>query len=123
MLITQLGTLGCGLNRGLSNQAWWDLFPSSTEEHLVVPYSDHTPLFFRICHEPWSDNKKFENMWVRDPSCEAVVKKAWDCNTGIGLHSVNDTILQVGSELTGTNAHLVMLANKSKRNRRNLKLC
>ena len=50
--------------------------------HRSTSVSDHRPLSFQLVRKPKSRNYdkifRFEAMWLKDESCEDVVKSAWE---------------------------------------------
>lgn len=67
------------LDRGLSNTLWRLMFPQATIHHLPAFRSDHKPLLMYTFSSPPNRPKpfRFEEMWVRDATCGAVISKAW----------------------------------------------
>ncbi|PKI46345.1 hypothetical protein CRG98_033240 [Punica granatum] len=67
------------LDRAISNIDWRLLFPKASVLHLPAVSSDHNPLLLNTSREQYRKPKlfKFEEMWIRDPSCSSVVKMAW----------------------------------------------
>ena len=70
------------LDRGVATVEWMLRFPTSRIHHLDAFHSDHKPIL--LC----SDSKlkrfyrrgrpfRFEAMWVKDDSCEKVIKDSW----------------------------------------------
>lgn len=71
------------LDRGVATTSWMQRFPSVRVHHILGSLSDHCPLW--IC----SDDEnvrfykrgrpfRFEVMWMKDDSCEGVIKNAWE---------------------------------------------
>lgn len=67
------------LDRGLASVDWRTSFPHASIEHLPLSPSDHLPLVLNFWGLPFSLLKpfKFEEFWLRDHSCFAVVEAAW----------------------------------------------
>lgn len=71
------------LDRGLNNSLWRLMFPHATIHHLPEFRSDHRPLLMCSSSLPPSRPKpfRFEEMWIRDATCGAVISKAWQQGT------------------------------------------
>ncbi|KAK9992171.1 hypothetical protein SO802_027156 [Lithocarpus litseifolius] len=70
------------LNRGVATIDWILRFPSSRIHHLDAFHSDHKPIFLSPDSEINKFYKKghpfrFEAMWLRDRSCEEVIRESW----------------------------------------------
>lgn len=72
------------LDRCLANEQWQELFRGSFVTHLEKRRSDHLPILLCIrtsLTTPQERRKKrmfrFEEMWLREESCEEVIKEAW----------------------------------------------
>uniref|UniRef100_A0A2N9I4S0 Reverse transcriptase zinc-binding domain-containing protein n=1 Tax=Fagus sylvatica TaxID=28930 RepID=A0A2N9I4S0_FAGSY len=70
------------LDRGVCTQQWLDFFPNARIRHISVATSDHLGLVLDTLGSNLSGPRKpkrfrFENAWVKDPSCENVIAKAW----------------------------------------------
>ena len=70
------------LDRGVVTIDWILQFPTSCIHHLDAFHSDHKPLLLCSDSELKSFYHKgrpfrFEAMWLKDSSCEGVVKDAW----------------------------------------------
>ena len=86
------------LDKGVATIDWILKFPTSRIHHLDAFHSDHKPLL--LCSD--SELKRFyrkvrpfrfEAMWLKDNSCEGVVKDAWgDDSVGISAWSFNRKI-------------------------------
>ena len=71
------------LDRGVASVEWILRFPTARIHHLDAFHSDHKPLvlcldsefkrFYRKCR-PFH----FEAMWLKDNSCEGVIRDSWD---------------------------------------------
>ena len=69
------------LDRGLANNDWRCLFPHAEFKVLVVSTSDHLPLFLQLnsqIYVPKAKRFRFENIWIREADCMAVVKNSWE---------------------------------------------
>lgn len=64
------------------NTNWLSLFPQSFVDFLPIVGSDHSPILFStsgrfsVRRRP----KRFEAMWLTDPSCFDVVRNEWNMN-------------------------------------------
>lgn len=68
------------LDRVLTNNQWFDLFPTTKVYNLEGSPSDHSPLL--VVPEVQSKGSKkfkfrFENAWLLDPMCVQIVKDSW----------------------------------------------
>ena len=79
------------LDRGVATIDWILRFPTTRIHHLDAFHSDHKPLL--LC--PDSEYKRFyrrgklfrfEAMWLKDLSCESVIKEVW------GEHAVSESV-------------------------------
>ncbi|GMI96865.1 hypothetical protein HRI_003355800 [Hibiscus trionum] len=74
------------LDRGVANQAWWDLLPNFQVDHLPHSISDHCPILLnstglsslpsRIWHF------RFEAAWLLERSCEDEFRNLWAAANG-----------------------------------------
>ena len=70
------------LDRALATSEWLDLFPAAKLYHLYTLASDHSMLHLHLV--AGSKRKKvkrcfkFESMWLKESSCEEVVRSAWE---------------------------------------------
>lgn len=65
----------------MGNGEWFDAFPNSCIWHLTRISSDRAPLLCKLDNPTLSLGTKpfrFEPMWLQDPSCEGVIREAWD---------------------------------------------
>ena len=70
------------LDRGVASVEWILKFPSSRIHHLEAFHSDHKPILICTDFEFKHFYKKgrpfrFEAMWIKDNSCEGVIKESW----------------------------------------------
>ncbi|GLT33351.1 hypothetical protein SLA2020_079490 [Shorea laevis] len=84
------------LDRVLMNRAWAEQFPGSISHHLPTIQSDHSAILLsaqrnlpRIGRTRMKQFR-FENYWLQDTECEAVVKEAWQQEVGT---TVMDNVL------------------------------
>ena len=70
------------LDRVLATSKWLDLFPATKLYHQSTSASDHSMLLLRLMAS--SKRKrvkrcfKFESMWLKESSCEEVVRSTWE---------------------------------------------
>lgn len=66
------------LDKGVANQACWDMFPKYSLKHLSHAISNHCPLFVNLgIREESSRNHnrfKFNASWVFEEACEKQVR-------------------------------------------------
>ncbi|KAA3473246.1 reverse transcriptase [Gossypium australe] len=101
------------LDRGVANEKWKSLFPTSSIHHLPQSLSDHCPLFLNTVGDnlyAGSLQFKFEAWWIMENSLEEEIKSSWDSTTG--------TILE---KLEKLQEHLKKWARSVKRKREGLK--
>ena len=70
------------LDRGVATVDWFLQFPTSRIHHLECFHSDHRPILLISDAEQKRFYRKgrpfrFEAMWIKDRSCEDVVKQSW----------------------------------------------
>ena len=70
------------LDHGVATVDWFLHFPTSRINHLECFYSDHRPILFISDAEHRRFYKKrcpfrFEAMWMKEMSCEDVIKNSW----------------------------------------------
>ena len=70
------------LDRGVATVDWFLRFPTSRIHHLECFHSDHRPILLISDAEQKRFYRKgqpfrFEAMWLKDRSCEDVVKQSW----------------------------------------------
>ncbi|GMI93032.1 hypothetical protein HRI_002972500 [Hibiscus trionum] len=74
------------LDRGLANNAWWDLFPDYQLRHLAHSFSDHCPLLLNIGKNSAAPNRiwhfRFESAWLLEDSCAPEVERLWNSSVG-----------------------------------------
>lgn len=73
------------LDWAMVNEEWLERFPNNYLAHLDFFHSDHRALY--ICFQdssilPNTNHRKrsrfrFENMWVREPDCQEIIKSSW----------------------------------------------
>jgi len=63
--------VGEWLDRALTNNLWFNMFPNATVETLVAPASDHYPILVNIAPIPRPHVPKghfcYENVWQLEP--------------------------------------------------------
>ncbi|KAL2903988.1 hypothetical protein RDABS01_002698 [Bienertia sinuspersici] len=88
------------LDRFLANKLWRGTFPSSLVNHLPKRKSDHLRIILNIRgpRNRVKEKKKvklfrFEEMWLKELSCEDIVKQSWninaDCRTKLNATALN----------------------------------
>lgn len=72
------------LDRFLGCDNWKNLFPGSFVSYLSKRKSDHLPILLHVVSEGWAGRERrfkklfrFEEMWLREESCNEVVRKCW----------------------------------------------
>lgn len=72
------------LNRGLTNDQWMEIFPHARVTHLRRLLSDHCQIHvnWKKPHRREGLKRKvkifcFEDMWLREESCDMVVNRGW----------------------------------------------
>ena len=70
------------LDRGVATVDWFLRFPTSRIHHLECFHSDHRPILLISDAEQkrfYSKGRpfRFEAMWVKDKTCEEVIKDSW----------------------------------------------
>ena len=92
------GLVRVRLDRIVSNEAWFQLFPTAINSHIPVASSDHMALLLDTMEntlvQPTIRRRRklfrFEKAWVREPGCEEQIVFAWDIQpigTGVGPES------------------------------------
>lgn len=78
------------LDRFCANRGWRDLYGGSFVTHLEKRKSDHLPLVLSIKTRIGTPQKRqrrrlfrFEEMWMREESCEDTVKTVWRNGEGV----------------------------------------
>ncbi|KAH9786019.1 reverse transcriptase domain-containing protein [Citrus sinensis] len=76
------------LDRALANTAWCNLFPQAKVWSLEATCSDHLPIF--VDQNPSGfihrhTRFRFENVWLRESDCEAVVQRSWSSSAGFPI--------------------------------------
>lgn len=67
------------IDRGVANHSWTILFPNATLQHLPICLSDHSPIFLdTMGRKKQSNSFKFKEFWIRDPTSQMVIQKAWN---------------------------------------------
>ena len=73
------------LDKGVTSVDWILSFPSSRIHHLDAFHMDHKPIL--LCLDPEINHFyrkgrpfRFEAIWLKDESCEEVVRKSWGNN-------------------------------------------
>ena len=79
------------LDRGVATVDWLLKFPTTHVHHLEAFHSDHRPLLLATDSEARRFYRKgrpfrFEAMWLKDKTCEMVIKTSWE--TPLGSSSV-----------------------------------
>ncbi|KAL2939352.1 hypothetical protein RDABS01_000184, partial [Bienertia sinuspersici] len=88
------------LDRFLANKLWRGTFPGSFVNHLPKRKFDHLPIILNIRgprNRVKEKNKvklfRFEEMWLKELSCEDIVKQSWninaDCRTKLNATTLN----------------------------------
>ena len=75
------------LDRGVATVDWLLKFPTIRVHHLEAFHSDHRPLFLAADSEARRFYRKgrpfrFEAMWLKDKTCEMVIKSSWETPLG-----------------------------------------
>ena len=75
------------LDRGVASVDWLLKFPTTRVHHLEAFHLDHRPLLLASDFESRRFYRKdrpfrFEVMWLKDKSCEAVIKISWEIPLG-----------------------------------------
>ncbi|XP_075633494.1 uncharacterized protein LOC142605953 [Castanea sativa] len=75
------------LDRGVASIDWILRFPSTRIHHLEAFHSDHKPILLIADFELKRFYRKgrpfrFESMWLKDRTCEAVVQDSWGNQPG-----------------------------------------
>ena len=94
------------LDRALAAATWIWLFPKARVVCLEASCSNHLPILLEpIPLVPNSIFKqfRFENMWLREPDCEEIIKASWN---DIGGCLIQDKIFACGNELMCWGDHL-----------------
>ncbi|KAL0285634.1 UNVERIFIED_CONTAM: hypothetical protein Sangu_2770100 [Sesamum angustifolium] len=67
------------LDRGVANSEWCLIYPNASIKHLPAIASDHCPLLLLTQNDHSQGPKPFffEEMWLRDETCEEVVANNW----------------------------------------------
>lgn len=76
------------LDRGLANQAWCELFPSTVVKVLEISTSDHLPLHVQLNRQVFVQRVsrfRFENVWLKETECVNLLKNSWECTAGQGI--------------------------------------
>ncbi|XP_026458447.1 uncharacterized protein LOC113358952 [Papaver somniferum] len=109
------------LERRLINQAWLDLHPQMTIQHLPRIASDHAPLLLREQHikQQRSKNFRIEHLWFLHPQMKEVVLEDWNQSyyasppTNL-LQKMDDTTNALIGWSKTTFGHLPSLINTSR---------
>lgn len=90
---------------------WWELYNGSFVTHLPKRKSDHLPLLLNIntrlhLKERRAPKKifRFEEMWLRESSCEEVITRCWQQGGGM-MHNLGATakgLVQWGKKVFGS---------------------
>lgn len=94
------------LDRAFATANWFRLFPKARVTCLEASCSDHLLILLEpVPLVPTSRFKqfRFENMWLREPDCEEIVKDSWNDRGGC---SIQDKISACGNELRRWGDHL-----------------
>ena len=88
------------LDRFCATVEWSLCFPETSVLHIESDISDHLPILLK-CYKRKSQFQKtrkrfhFDNMWELEPSCEEVIRKAWEgCR---GADAINNVLLKMGN--------------------------
>ncbi|XP_042968981.1 uncharacterized protein LOC122301651 [Carya illinoinensis] len=70
------------LDRFLANSSWWNSYPHAKVFHGFAAYSDHLPIWLELEGDTTLHYRKkklfrFEEMWVGNLDCEAIIKDTW----------------------------------------------
>lgn len=71
------------IDRLFATPHWSRSFPYAVVNHIASLASDHCPIVIN-CKPPESRRRskkrpfRFEAMWLRDPSCESLIKSEWE---------------------------------------------
>ncbi|KAL0434725.1 UNVERIFIED_CONTAM: hypothetical protein Sradi_0180400 [Sesamum radiatum] len=77
-----LANIQSRLGRGVANAEWCLLYPNALILHLPAITSDHSPLLLNTHPECMNKPRPFffEDMWLRDFSCENLIADTWLSN-------------------------------------------
>ncbi|XP_074278658.1 uncharacterized protein LOC141602254 [Silene latifolia] len=76
----------CRLDRAMGNEGWFELFSYAQVGHLVIEWSDHSPI--KLWLERRRDNRDgkklfhFEQLWIGEEECEDTIRLAWGRGRG-----------------------------------------
>ena len=76
------------LDRGLATGLWRKLYQNAEVRSLDTSSSDHLPflLITQPCfYVPKSRVFRFENVWLKERDCRAVVERSWAASAGCEL--------------------------------------
>lgn len=68
------------LYRLCATKSWTDTFNQAKVLHLLVPGSDHIPIFLELkkfIHVVCDKKFRFENSWVTEEGCVEVIRDSW----------------------------------------------
>ncbi|KAL2926785.1 hypothetical protein RDABS01_028375, partial [Bienertia sinuspersici] len=93
------------LDRFVATESWKSIYPCAYVSHLEKRQSDHLPILLNCKGRPDAGNERrhrklyrFEEMWVRDESCQDVIPEAWR-----GSNSTISKLKGTASKLTRWN--------------------
>jgi hypothetical protein len=68
------------LDRGIAPTNWIHQFPAFSLRHLPAHAYDHNPLLLNTSMDfsTFTRPFRFEEFWMRDPSCEFAIAMVWD---------------------------------------------
>ncbi|KAL4325692.1 hypothetical protein GQ457_11G004850 [Hibiscus cannabinus] len=81
------GNLSQRLDRGICNDAWYDLFPNSEVFHLQRLGSDHCPVMIdTICQRNAGFSRPFRFLfaWNNHSDFQSMLKASWNTNSSMG---------------------------------------
>lgn len=86
------------LDREVATREWLNLFPEYEVQHFSHSFSNHCPVFIMTMPNVQSIGGscfKFESWWVTEPSCEEIIKDAWQRQSGNVLEKFENSRLSL----------------------------
>ena len=78
------------LDRALASDSWFHLFPKAKVSSLEASCSDHLPILLDrnpVVNSSRIKKFRFENNWLREADCIAIVKGSWSSSVGMPIQS------------------------------------